>query len=59
MNSEFWACFKCGDVLRGSSNQIQEQAINHQAQCAKNSSERENIGKIVKKLQEFSSASDD
>lgn len=55
MNSEFWACFKCGDFLRVSSSEIAEQSKNHQALCAGNSTERENIAKIIKGLQEFSS----
>lgn len=53
--SEFWACLKCGVFLRGSHYEILEQSKNHQALCAENSTERENIQKIIKGLQEFSS----
>lgn len=55
MNSEFWACFKCGDFLRGSQSEIQERSKQHHTLCTGNRTERENIMKIVEGLHEFSS----
>lgn len=55
MNSQFWGCFDCGDFIRGSSKKIQEHAMQHQSQCARKLTERENIGELVKGLHEFSS----
>lgn len=55
MDLEFWACFKCGDFSRGTHFQITQHSQMHQSVCLKNATERENINKIIKGLQEFSS----
>lgn len=55
MNSEFWACLKCGNYLKGSYDEITNHSQAHQTICTKKLSERENIQKIINGLFAFSS----
>lgn len=54
MNSKFWTCFDCAVYFRGSANQIDDVSSNHM--CVRKGTERENINKVIKVLQEITSS---
>lgn len=55
MNSEFWACLKCGEYFQGSQNEIEEKCENHRQSCVANLNPHKNITEIIKGLQEIKS----